>query len=95
MHTAAPGALRGYPYGGTAYANPDAVTSIGSTLVGYDNAGNATSSGSSSFTSDTNANFVEVGGITRNRRVTPALSDGWSKIFSAELGSVDRLARPG
>ena len=28
MHTAAPGASRGYPYGGTAYANPDAVTQI-------------------------------------------------------------------
>jgi hypothetical protein len=35
-----------------AYADPDAVTSIGSMHVGYDNAGNATSSGSSTFSWD-------------------------------------------
>jgi YD repeat-containing protein len=35
-----------------AYANPDAVTSIGSATVAYDNAGNETSSGSNTFTWD-------------------------------------------
>jgi RHS repeat-associated protein len=46
MRTAAPGASRGYPYGGTAYANPDAVTQIANglstTTFTYDNNGNVT-----------------------------------------------------
>src|SRR4051812_13328457 len=46
MRTAAPGAARGYPYGGTAYANPDAVTQIANgvstTTFAYDNNGNVT-----------------------------------------------------
>jgi RHS repeat-associated protein len=46
MRTAAPGASRGYPYGGTAYANPDAVTQIANglstTTFMYDNNGNVT-----------------------------------------------------
>jgi uncharacterized protein RhaS with RHS repeats len=46
MHTAAPGASRRYPYGGTAYANPDAVTQIANglstTTFSYDADGNVT-----------------------------------------------------
>jgi RHS repeat-associated protein len=46
MRTAAPGASRGYPYGGTTYANPDAVTQIANGLststFSYDNDGNLT-----------------------------------------------------
>jgi uncharacterized protein RhaS with RHS repeats len=46
MRTAAPGASRGYPYGGTAYANPDAPTQIANglstTTFTYDNNGNVT-----------------------------------------------------
>src|SRR6516225_7458070 len=46
MRTAAPGASRGYPYGGTAYANPDAVTQIANglstTTFSYDADGNVT-----------------------------------------------------
>ena len=46
MRTAAPGASRGYSYGGTAYVNPDAVTQIANglstTTFAYDNNGNVT-----------------------------------------------------
>jgi RHS repeat-associated protein len=46
MRTAAPGASGGYPYGGTAYANPDAVTQIANglstTTFSYDADGNVT-----------------------------------------------------
>jgi uncharacterized protein RhaS with RHS repeats len=46
MRTAAPGASRGYPHGGTAYANPDAVTQIANglstTTFSYDADGNVT-----------------------------------------------------
>src|SRR5215470_14250959 len=46
MRTAAPGAPRRYPYGGMAYANPDAVTQIANglstTTFVYDNDGNVT-----------------------------------------------------
>jgi hypothetical protein len=46
MHTAAPGASRGYPHGGMAYANPDAVTQIANglstTTFTFDNNGNVT-----------------------------------------------------
>src|SRR5262249_38680254 len=46
MRTAAPGASPGYSYGGTAYANPDAVTQIANglstTTFTYDNNGNVT-----------------------------------------------------
>ena len=46
MRTAAPGASRRYSYGGTAYANPDAVTQIANglstTTFTYDNNGNVT-----------------------------------------------------
>src|SRR5215471_3452084 len=34
------------------YADPDALTSVGARVVGYDSAGNETSSGSSTFTWD-------------------------------------------
>jgi YD repeat-containing protein len=44
MRTAAPGASRGYPYAGIAYANPDAVTQIANglstTSLSYDADGN-------------------------------------------------------
>jgi hypothetical protein len=46
MRTAAPGAACGYPYGGMAYADPDAVTQIANglstTTFTYDNNGNVT-----------------------------------------------------
>src|SRR6516162_7554106 len=46
MRAAAPGAPRGYSYGGMAYANPDAVTQIANglstTTFTYDNNGNVT-----------------------------------------------------
>jgi YD repeat-containing protein len=46
--------LRSYPYSGTAYANPHAVTSIGNgvstTTYAYDNNGNLTSSGNGTAT---------------------------------------------
>lgn len=41
-----------YRYAGTGYANPDAVTSIGGESFAYDNAGDETTAGSSSFTWD-------------------------------------------
>jgi len=46
MRTAAPGASPGYSYGGTAYADPDAVTQIANglstTTLVYDADGNVT-----------------------------------------------------
>jgi YD repeat-containing protein len=54
MRTAAPGAACGYPYGGMAYANPDAVTSIGNglstTTLVYDADGNLFQSGNGTAT---------------------------------------------
>jgi YD repeat-containing protein len=41
-----------YPYTGTGYANPDAVTSIGGTTFAYDNAVNQTTAGSNTFAWD-------------------------------------------
>lgn len=63
-------ATTSYTYAGILYANPHAPTKIGSTVLGYDNAGNATSSGSTVYAWD-----------WRNRLSTSTVS-GTTRIYS-------------
>lgn len=49
-----------YTYAGTLYANPHAATAIGSTTRGYDENGNATSSGAFAFTWDYRDRLTQV-----------------------------------
>src|SRR6185436_15391015 len=97
-----------YAYGAVGYANPHAATNVGGNNLQYDNNGNVTTSGTSTYTWDYNNRLTQAsttGGSPTPTTVTfyPAAGDGsvaynssnsWATTQTATSGSASFNTSP-